>query len=183
MAIASQEALENALHAAVVTASGKSASTISWEGQENVRGAGPWISLGLDGPAKVGQDVVEQSFDESADAHEEIENRVSGLREATLTITVFGADAAGNNSPMALASYIANGLSMPGVRYALNVAGIGVRDVGRVLKIGANRRAGFEARAILDVIIYYTETRSENLGYFSSATLEDLDTEDTITVP
>ncbi len=184
MAISSWEAVENALHSAVVTTSGLSEEVVRWDDQAaKAPGQGPYIRMSLGGPQRVGHAELSTNFDAGRAAHLEVERRALLSGEVAFQVQVFDGAAAGNSSSRAVAALIRSKLELRSIRDALNAAGIGVLEIGSVQTLGGNRRADFEPRAILDLRLLVSEAASDFVGYFNRVTVENEDTNQTFEIP
>ena len=164
---------ENALRIWVRTASGYPDGRIIWAEQGGARPVGDLITLRLGAIAPVGMlDEVVSETDLGRPAGEEIEQRVEGIREFSVTLQAYVDAATGVNTGRAVLSRCATALALPSVRAALEVAGISPFEIGPVQNVTLLNRTEFEGRALLEGRFYARETFSEFCGYI--ATVETL---------
>lgn len=159
---------EAAIRDAVVSASALDDSRVIWANQGGPRPSGQFITLLIGGPATIGLDDEEISYDADADAGEEIEVSVGGLREYILSIQAFGGAHAGDSSARALAAKVQSGLGLSSTRAALKAAGLSVFDKEPIRPLPAIVNAGFEARAQFDARLYFTESVDERTTYIET---------------
>lgn len=116
-------------------------------------------------------DEVMREYDALAPLGQEIVHTVSGLREMTLTIEAFSSKADGTeqaNDARALASRVSAFAGLPTVRPPLNAAGVGILRRERIRWVPGVVRAGFEGRAILEVVLCVSETAEARVGYIQT---------------
>lgn len=160
----------------VLPASGLADAAVYLSNQDMVSPApGPCISIFLDGARKRGFDSVTSVYDASQPNGQEIQRTAAGHREVTVKLEAFSPDTVerpGAPSARALLSRVQDSLSLPGMRQALNAAGIGVIDEGGPVRyLPGIQKAAWEGRAFLDVRLRVVATATEALGYIATVNM------------
>lgn len=170
------ETLQTAVKTWVLAGSGYASGRVFWSHQNGgkpinvdsitMRMVGPLRALGA-------CDEVQTLTDLGRPAGQEIEHRVIGRRELTLSLQAFTTTTVGSSRAVSTLSKVQAALSLPSVREALRAAGLFPFDAGAVVDLTALRDADFEGRAELSVRFYCSEEVSEFLGYIATVELED----------
>jgi hypothetical protein len=167
------EAVEAALFTWVQTASGLNANNVIWSDQDFEPPDDDYVTLRLGDLVRVGQDGLTHIFDAGQPNGEEIEFRTKGVREFVVSVNAFTNQTGGGTGARALLDKIQAALALPSKRDALNAAGVGVLDEGRVQNLSQLGAADFVGRATLEVRMMITQTASEKTGYIATAVLVD----------
>lgn len=169
------KALEDAVRAWVVSASGISATSVFFAAQDVPSPSpAPYVTISLGFPTRVGLDEVRRDYDSTAEAGQEIVYTARGPRELVVTVECFTPNTTETNAQATgrqILSSIDAALSLPPIRETLNAAGMGV------LRRGAPRwqpgivRAGWEGRAWLEVVFCVIETAQARTGYIQTVAI------------
>lgn len=177
-------AIEDALHAWAVAATGVAADHVLWANQNSGRPAGAWVTLARGAIIGPGSDrMVVSNTSGSPPSGAEVTHTARGRRELPVTLAVYDAAVTGAGSALAVAEQARASLNKPSVRAQLRAAGIVVFDHGDVRDVPALDAVGFEGRAVLEIRCYVAEVVSETSGYIASAIITDLDTGQEIETP
>lgn len=175
--------IEDALHAWVVAASGLAASSVLWSDYEQPRPSGAYIALRLSNVRQIGQDWYHVTNAPAPAAGAEIVTTVWGKRAATLTLQAFGGAPTGTTSPAALLDAVRTKATLPTIRNAINVAGVGIAQFGPVQVVSAGLgSSAFEPRAVMPVELNLTATASEFATFIETVEITDEITDDEFTV-
>lgn len=160
----------------VLPASGLGSAAVIFSDQDEASPApGPCVTISLGGKSRVGMlDQVKQRYDSAAAAGQEIVKSATGPREITCTLQAFAPTADGRgdaNDARDILSRIDTSLGLPTIRPALNKLGIGVLRQGNVTWQPGIQRAGWEGRAVLEVVLCVAETAEARLGYIETANI------------
>lgn len=162
-------AIEDALRAWVVQASGLPDSAVIFEHQDGVsKVPGPSATLSMGDLLQVGLDALDTEFDESAANGQEIIFTVNGPRTFTCNVTFFAPDTTGDAGARAAAARCQAGLRLPSVRYALNQAGLGVLKEGPVRWVPRIEGTGWLGQAVLEVEFNVNQSATERTGYIET---------------
>lgn len=161
--------VENALRAWVRAGSGLSEAAVLWAEQMGARPEGAFASLRIGEltPERGAPDEVQAITDLAADPGEEIELRVNGRRELTVSVQLFGAPVTGTTA-LAILANVQAALALPSVVTALELAGLTVANIGAPLNVTAIKGTAFEGRAVLNVRFRTLVSLSEFTGYIST---------------
>lgn len=145
------DTVENAIHAALVAASGLAATAVVWEYQKGHVAARPYISIKLDELDKAGQDwrVVDDAPDAVAGAELRIRRR--GLRTARVELQCFAPEGSAMTALRVLTDTIS---ALVVQEYALDLAGVGVGDTTAVQLVEGRRGGILEPRALAAIGIH-----------------------------
>lgn len=170
----SWSAVETALHAWVVAASGITGSLVRFAHHNEDRPAPPnhWVELTLGNLGAVGiADAIVISEVDDPDPGEEIEIRAVGHRESALAIQVH-ADADGDSGARAIAETIQTALQLPAIHRALDAAGVSVFDRGSITSVPRVVETDWEGRAVLSCRLYTIAQAAERTTYIETAHVE-----------
>lgn len=159
------QAVQDALFAAIVSASGLADDRILWSFQDvdepaldnPITGgnANPaYVKLSLPTIATRGQDWLQIDYDATRAPGQEIEQRPTGFREVPLEIQVFTSSTADGTAANFLAEQIRTGLLLPSIRDALAAVGVTPFDPGPVNFVPDVVSANFRGRATCTVRLY-----------------------------
>ena len=166
-------AVEDALSAYVVAATGLDAAHVLWAEQTGDRPTGLIAELRSGPLSVVGTgDELDHEFDGARPAGQELEMQVLGLREFALQIQCYAPKATlGDASGFALAVRCQTALGLPSVRDALFDAGLAPFDVQPAQNVTALLNNRFEGRGLLTVRFYLSDNASELTTYIESVEL------------
>lgn len=135
--------------------------------------AAPRVTISIDGPFMVGLDGTTHSYDAGGALGQEIVTKTGGSRELVVKVQAFAPTTVGTGvTARALAAAAQAYLSTPSVRAALNAAGLGVLQVGDVLRVPVRDNGRPEDRAALDSRFNLRQEVTERTGYFTSLVLD-----------
>jgi hypothetical protein len=89
-------------------------------------------------------------------------------KEQMVTFRAFSDQKTGNRTARALLELVQTYAPVPAVRDALNDAGLGLLQVGRVQSLPRVRNAGFESQAILEARFYLMQTAAVSVPYIET---------------
>lgn len=143
-------AVEKALQAWVVAATGLDAANVIWAFEKGARPEPPYISLMIDSARSIGTDRV--SYEDHPDPEPEGELLVTarGDRRAMLQLQCFAIEGSGNAALQLLTDAIAG---LPLHWYALDQAGVGIGDTEEIRLLEGRRGGILEPRAITEVVL------------------------------
>lgn len=177
-------AVENALHAWVVAATGLPADRVIWAQQAAPRPATPYVTLRVDNIRRIGQDWLRSYNNPTPTAGNEIILASQGQREAVVTLQCFGGTATQSTSPLALLHAAVAGANLQSRRDAFNTAGIGMAGFGPVQSIdGVLGSSVFEPRATVEARFFLAEEIQETTTFIEFVELENLSTVQSTYVP
>ena len=176
-------AIEDAIYTAIVAASGLASDKVFWSRQGNTHPEAPYIVMKIDGPSRVGvADEETYETDLGRPAGQEVEIKAAGLREFTLELQAFYGGATGDVTGRALLADIQSKLYLPSIRSPLHAACLAPFDVGDITDLDHIIKAEFQARAVMEIRFYFTQTVSEFDAYIDNVEIEDGTTGDTFVV-
>lgn len=161
-------AAEDAIRQWVLDASELSEEQVLWSHYSQPRPTGEFVSISIDGPTQVGLDYVQSSTDLSQPADQEIELKVIGTRDITVSVSCFGGQASSSTSSQAMASKIMTGVRLPSINSALHIAGVYPHGTPTIINVPGIIGAKFEPRAIVEHAFYIVEDISERTGYIAT---------------
>ncbi len=168
-------AIEDALRAWVLSASGLDDGRVIWSQQGGPRPDTPFVTLQIFTMKNVGQDWVNV---EDADEGE-VEMKARGAREATLVMQCFATDAVGAAAAAMLLNQIITAARLPSNVDALNAAGVGLARFEPVQTIsGVVGSTDWEPRATVSVRFFLAVEVSEPGTYIRSVQLSNIDDEE-----
>ena len=139
----------------------------------------PRVSIGVKGTRQHAQDGTVKNFDAARPAGQELEYITHGSRLITIAVETFAPNTVGTavtawDLAAACQAWIAN---RP-VRAALNTAGLGVLQVGDVMRLPRVVSGRHEDRCLLEVVMHAIQSVSSRAGYFDKVRVEaDVDGE------
>ena len=170
-------AMQTALSAWVVAASGLDAEDVLWAYSKYQGGARPTstphISLRLGPSIIVGQDGLESLTDLTRPAGTEIELRTTALRRLVVRLQAFGGTPDGTDSALAMLSRVRDRLRLPSVRDPLSSAGFSPYDPGAIMDVSFIDSTRFESRAVCDVGFYVDASESDFIGFIEHVQVTD----------
>lgn len=133
----------------------------------------PRVTISIDGPYQVGVDGKTWEFDGAAAAGQEIALRTEGNREIVVRLQAFAPTIVGPGVTARVLMVACQGfLHTDAVREALWAAGVGVLEVGDVVRVPQVVSGRQEDRATLDSRFTLRQEVTERTGYFSTVTIE-----------
>lgn len=146
------EAVQAAIHAFVVAATGIAASRVRWAdqgGDQPSSSGGAWISLSVLAEGPVGRPWVDVEDAETPAPGAEIEHVARSMNAGTLSIQIYGASAQGNSSGLAILRKLRPALGLPSIREIVSgVVGFGAFELARNIPALINATY-FEPRAVV----------------------------------
>lgn len=176
-------AVQDAIRAWVKTASGLADGAVIWSHQDGPRPSRPFMTVRLTAITATGDDWVESLYDGDRPAGQEIEKRVTGTREITVSVQAYTGSSTGSSTATALLTKVQIALALPSIRAALNDAGIGVLSRGSVTDLSAVLEDKFEGRAALEARFTTTDDISEYIGYIETVEVTETTTSTTFMLP
>lgn len=173
-----RSALEDAVRAWVLAASGLAADKVLFAHQNGVSPVpGPAAIISLGDLSSVGLDETSHTYDVSRPAGQEIEYTAAAVVETIASVSLFTRETVGDSSAMARAERCRVALSLPSVRDALNAAGVGVMAASTVRWVPEVDGARWQGQAVLEVRLVLRQTATERTGYISSVEFNQTTTE------
>jgi hypothetical protein len=149
--------VETALHAWIVASSGLAANHVIWAQQNGPRPDGAFITMRLTTVRSVGKDWLEAI--ETAGL---VTMRARGIRQGILSIQCFGGAAVGSAGSTQILDLVVSKSTLPSIRDALQLAGIGLAKLGAVLSTdGVINTTVFEPRATLEARFFLSQEVTE----------------------
>lgn len=163
-------ALEAALKAWVVSATGLTSDRVIQANDRVPAKAMPYATILLPMPQRVGGafDEVRHSYDGAAAAGQEIVFTVVGQRESVARLQFFAQATAGDGTARDHAMAAVLGLHLPSIRDALDAAGLVYVSVEGTFDFSERAGPAGQSRAALDVRFRWVETRVERTGYIAA---------------
>ncbi len=164
----SWEDIENAMHAAVVRASGLAPAQVVWSYQNVNAAAEDYVEIHFGGEIQIGQDWVRSSQDLSRPNGQEIRQEIFGTREVPFEITCFTSATTGSAAARRLAELIRTKLWLDSVRAGIRKARVSPFDSSPVSYVPDIPAAGFRGRAVVTIRCYVPVTDCfEYVGYIA----------------
>lgn len=146
--------IENAMQAAVVEASGFPGDRVFWSFQDVSEPELDHIVIHFGGETQIGIDRLRITQDLARPNGQEIEQRVTGVREVPFEFEVFTAATNGDAAARRIAEIIRGSLRLPNIRYRLKRAGLSPFDPQAVNYIPYIPTVRFVGRATCTVRCY-----------------------------
>lgn len=175
--------IEDALRAWVLAASGYTDQLVLFGYQNDNAPNEDYATISLGGQTQIGHDCLTSDYDAMRPAGQEIELKVAGEREFSVTVEFYTTAVTGQATGRALASKVQTALRLPSIRAALNDAGISPFDHGDIQWLPAVESTRFVGRAILTIRCYIRDDLAERTGYIDKVEVLDIDTGDVIQIP
>lgn len=179
------KAIENAVRQWVLVASGFPDQRVIWRNENGPAPAVDYIDLALGAIQSLGIDCQLHDFNAGRPAGQEVELRVEGDREFTVSVECFTkstTEQAAETTARSVMSRVQTRLGLPSVRAALYVVGIAPFDIGSVQWLPAVTETDFQGRAILEVRFNARDDASEYTGYIKRVEVLDVATGNVIIV-
>lgn len=148
-------AMEDAVHAWIVSGSGLAADHVIWSDRGPLP-SGPYISMRLLSIESVSRDAIRSATD-----GDDIVHSLSGPRQATLELTAFSAAAVGPEQGVVILDRVFAARELPSVSLLLRAANLGVGRRGRTRLFSGTRSGMFDPRAIVEIQLHTTSEISE----------------------
>lgn len=158
-----QEQIEDALHAAIVTASGLPAASVLWLGFEAPQPDMPYVELSIANVQPTGVDWSTSTVE----AGPTIVETVEGNRRAALTIAYY----AKRGYVFAL-DQLCSKLRTEEIYSALYAAGVSILSRGAITDLGAYSVPGFEGRGEIVLQLCYHSVTLGETGVIETVQLE-----------
>lgn len=136
--------VEDAIFAWVRVSSGLNSDKVVWAHYENPTPSLPFIRLEWGTVIRVGNDWKRFSDSVSSVTGKEIRIQVGGSRQVELILQCFGVLGSGNSSHPILCTVMD---SLDAYVYDLDLAGVGIGDVGSVVPVSGTRAGNLEPRS------------------------------------
>jgi len=167
-------AAEDAVRAWVKTGTGFDDAHVIFDAQDGNRPSGSYATVKLNGIKTVGLDGTETTYDDQADAGEEISITHQGDREFDVIVTIFSrassegaSSTTGAASARAIAGATQTALNLSSVRSGFKTAGISCFDYGEITSVPEIFNADFQGRSVLTAHFYAVDTLVEKTGYIA----------------
>lgn len=169
-----EEALENAVRAWVLSASGLADADVYFEDEDGTakskpKAAAPYITISLGDLVELAPLQVTDSYDNAAAAGQEMVETVTAIYELPVELQAFTPRTTGGSTARSILSRVQLGLGLSTVRDALNAAGLGLRRRGAIRWVPSVRQAKFEGRAVLELSFQVGGTVEARTGYIATA--------------
>ncbi len=160
--------VQDAMHQAVVLASGFSADKVVWSYQNVGERDAPYVRIHFGGEIPVGLDRVASNTDLTRPAGQEILQEVRGVREVPFTLEVFTDEILGDDAAQRIAGRISTKMTLESIRGRLRKAKVVPFDEGAVIYVPSVYGANFRARAAC-ILRCYVPTMDclEYVGYIA----------------
>lgn len=169
------DTVEDAIHQWVVFGSQLPTGQVVWTQQNSPRPVGTHITMRINNIEVVGIDWLFRTQNIGAPEGEEFEDRVQGMRTATLSLQCFsghvdqGGVGTGIRMPIAILNDVLSASRLPSQVFSLNSAGVGIGVLEPVQTIDAILgQSIFEPRAIVDVMLHLASEITESSTFIES---------------
>lgn len=148
--------IEDAIHGAMVKATGYSATQVIWKYQNRNIPTGDYATINLGDVIQVGSDLVRYTQDLTRPNGQEIKQSITGLRRVSLDLEIFSDSPIGNTCARAIMEKARSSLRLPSIKYGLRNGGIAPFDLGTVGYIYDIPTVNFRGRAVCSIGCYIT---------------------------
>lgn len=163
------DAMQTALSAWVVAASGLDADDVLWAYSKYQGGSRPTstphITLRLGPSVIVGMDGLQITTDLTRPVGTEVQIATTALRRIVVRLQAFGGTPDGGDSAFAMLCKVRDRLRLPSVRDPLAAAGFSPYDPGAVMDVSFIDSTRFESRAQCDIGFYVDASESDYVGF------------------
>lgn len=166
-------ALEDALQAWVVSATGYASNRVLWRDQNANAKVADRITLHLNGPIVLGCDELGSSTDLLQPAGQEITLSVRGDREWSLQVECFTGDTTTTSDAKSILSKLQTVGQLPSKLALLDAQGISLFDLGSVQYTPEIREVAYQGRALLLMRFYSRDVATEKTGYIAEVEVTD----------
>lgn len=165
--------VEDALRGWLLQGSGLPADRVYFAHQDSGQPEDqPRISLRIGDSETMGLPELEQSYDGAQPRGQEIQYKIRAFKVVHVEVQAFANAATtpplGAPTAHELLQVCETTLGLPGVRDALNAAGVGVLKSSGVRRLPKIQGIGWEDAAVLELAICIGQTATERLGYFET---------------
>ena len=166
-------ALEDALHAWVVSATGYASNRVLWRDQDANAKVADRITLHISGPIVLGTDERVSTTDLLEPAGQEITLSVRGDREWSLQVECYTGATTTTSDAKSILTNLQTVGQLPSKLALLDVQGITVFDHGSVQYTPEIREVAYQGRALLLMRFYSRDVASEKTGYIAEVEITD----------
>lgn len=139
--------IENAMHSAIVRASGYPAERVIWSFQNINAPTEDYIEINFGGAISIGQDWIRNKQDLNRPNGQEIRQDIHGVREVPFDVSVFTSDTTGDAAARHVADLVRTKLRLDSVRSGMRKAGVSPFDASPVSWVPDIPNADFRGRA------------------------------------
>lgn len=176
-------AIENALHAWVVSSTGYASNRVLWRDQDANAKVADHITLHLSGPIVLGTDEVKSTTDLLQPPGQEVTLSVRGDREWSLQVECFTGQVTTSSDAKSILSALQTVGQLPSKLAILDAQGITLFDLGTVQYAPAIREVAFQGRAILVMRFYSRDVATERTGYIAQVEITNTEAGRTFLAP
>lgn len=176
-------AIEDALHAWVVSATGYAAARVLWRDQNANAKVADHITLHLSGPIVLGTDELKSKTDLLQPAGQEVTLSVQGDREWSLQVECYTGQVTTSSDAKSILSKLQTEGQLPSKLALLDAQGITLFDIGSVQYTPEIREVAYQGRALLLMRLYSRDVASEKTGYIAEIEITDTVAADTFIAP
>lgn len=166
-------AIEDALHAWVVSSTGYASNRVLWRDQDANAKVADHITLHLSGPIVLGTDELRSSTDLLQPAGQEIKQSVQGDREWSLQVECFTGAVTTSSDAKSILSNLQTVGQLPSKLALLDAQGISLFDLGSVQYTPEIREVAYQGRALLLMRFYSRDVATEKTGYIAEVEVTD----------
>lgn len=176
-------AIENALHAWVVSSTGYASNRVLWRDQDANAKAADHITLHLSGPIVLGTDEVKSTTDLLQPPGQEVTLSVRGDREWSLQVECFTGQVTTSSDAKSILSALQTVGQLPSKLAILDAQGITLFDLGNIQYTPDIQEVGYQGRALVLMRLYSRDEASERTGYIAEVEITDTVAADTFIAP
>lgn len=176
-------AIENALHAWVVSSTGYASNRVLWRDQDANAKVADHITLHLSGPIVLGTDEVKSTTDLLQPPGQEVTLSVRGDREWSLQVECFTGQVTTSSDAKSILSALQTVGQLPSKLAILDAQGITLFDLGNIQYTPDIQEVGYQGRALVLMRLYSRDEASERTGYIAEVEITDTVAADTFIAP
>lgn len=166
-------AIEDALHAWVVSSTGYASNRVLWRDQNANSQVADRITLHINGPIVLGSDELGSSTDLLQPAGQEITLYVRGDREWSLQVECYTGQTTTTSDAKGILSKLQTVGQLPSKLALLDAQGISLFDLGSVQYTPEIREVAYQGRALLLMRFYSRDVATEKTGYIAAVEVTD----------
>jgi len=166
-------AIEDALHAWVVSATGYAAARVLWRDQDANAKVADRITLHISGPIVLGTDERVSATELLEPAGQEITLSVRGDREWSLQVECYTGATTTTSDAKGILSKLQTVGQLPSKLALLDAQAISLFDLGSVQYAPEIREVAFQGRALLLMRFYSRDVATEKTGYIAEVEITD----------
>ncbi len=166
-------AIEDALQAWVVSATGYASNRVLWRDQNANAKIADRITLHLNGPIVLGNDELASATDLLQPAGQEITLSVRGDREWSLQVECFTGATTTTSDAKSILTNLQTVGQLPSKLALLDAQGISLFDLGSVQYTPEIREVAYQGRALLLMRFYSRDVATEKTGYIAEVEVTD----------